>query len=144
MFSVWVNLKCEFLRSFVPVLLYVKWIYGQKCLKLDNIHIIVKVWKCPKNSTTSHFHNICQFNLESTYNFLKYDIQQDYVSWHLIFPIKSSENCGHFVFCPTNGQNWKTKQKKRNYFHEIYGKRSQKSWEPPGFDVMTKKLNCTS
>ena len=97
-------------------------------------------------ANTSHFHGICQFHLESIQNVQKYDIPQDYVSWHFIFPIKSAENRSHFVFCPGNSQNWKKKKKERrkNYhFHEIYGKRSQKSWQPQDLKLWPKKLPCT-
>ena len=64
-------------------------------------------------ANTSHFHGICQFHLESIQNVQKYDIPQDYVSWHFIFPIKSAENRSHFVFCPGKIQNWKKKKKKK-------------------------------
>ena len=67
-------------------------------------------------ANTSHFHGICQFHLESIQNVQKYDIPQDYVSWHFIFPIKSAENDRHFVFSLTSGQNWGKKKKGNKIF----------------------------
>ena len=94
-------------------------------------------------ANTSHFHGICQFHLESIQNVQKYDIPQDYVSWHFIFPIKSAENLSNFVFCPVNIQNWKKKKKRKkkklSFSWNLWKKKSKKL-AAAGFEVMTKKI----
>ena len=74
---------------------------------------------------------------------LKYDIQEDYVSWHLTFPIKSAENGSHFVFCLANSQNCK-KEKKIIVFMKFMEKKKSNKLVAPRIWSYDQKITLYS
>ena len=128
MFLIRVNLKCEFLRSFVPVLFVCQvdvWSKISNIRQYSHYNIGLEMLQILNNISFS-WHLWISFRIYIKFAKAWYTASLCFLT--LNFTHKSSWKWQPFWFCPANNQNFNNKKWKKYFFREIYGKRSQTSW----------------